>query len=466
MLGYAQLDATDLAAAVRGGAARPSELVDDSLERIRALNPDVRACTAVLEQQARADALALERALAAGEPPGPLCGVPVAIKDAIWVRGAPSTMGTRLLAGFVAPEDAVAVRRLRAAGAIVVAKTANPPFCSGGRSGGDLGGGARNPRDLARTPGGSSGGSGAAVASGMVPLALGTDMGGSIRIPAAFCGVAGLKPTHGLVPRGPCFEEARTLNVVGPLARSARDLALCLDAIAGEDGADLLSIPGATSNTLGALEAERPAELRVAWSDGGGRTPLDESVGAAFHSAIRALAAAGWRLEEAYPDVPPAAGVHEIIGAGERGALAAGREDEVEPTHRQMLAEAARVTAHDYHEAQAERGRQARRWAEFFCRHDLLLTPAVPMTAFVPGYAPQRVGGRLIDVDTDPWWELLLAANLTGGPAACVPIGADARGLPIAMQIAGPRLADGRCLAAAAAVEALVGVAGIAPVPG
>jgi Asp-tRNA(Asn)/Glu-tRNA(Gln) amidotransferase A subunit family amidase len=453
---YAELDAVGIVEAVRARTVGPVELALAALERIESLEPSINACTVVLAETALAEAHAVEREIASGHDGGALAGVPLAIKDVIWVRGVPATMGTRVLADFVPAEDAVAVRRLREAGAIVVAKTTNPPFCDAGYSASELYGVTRNPWRLDRTPGGSSGGSGAVVAAGMTPLALGTDMGGSIRIPAAFCGIAGFKPSHGLVARGPCFEEARTLNAIGPMARTVRDLALCLNVIAGPDPADNLSIADPRCDYREAMAAGDVPGLRVAWSADLGGVDVDAPVRAAFRRATDALEQAGWNLEEACPDLPPTEPVWFAVALGERGSFADGREELIEPGVRPLLAAADKLSAKEYYAAQLARATYARTWGAFFERYDLILTPTVPLAAFGADLPAAQLNGRPIDVDRDVWWELLLPANLIGGPAVSVPMGLSEEGLPFGLQIMGPRFQDARCLAAAAAIEAIM----------
>lgn len=454
---YAELDAVAIAQAVAARAAGPVELVEAALERIGSLEPSLNACTVVLADEAPAQARALERRLAAGAEPGALCGVPVAVKDVIWVRGSPATMGSRVFADFVPDEDATAVRRLREAGAIVVAKTTNPPFCEWGHTSSELFGVTRNPWRLDRTPGGSSGGSGAAVAAGMTPLALGTDMGGSIRIPAAFCGIAGHKPTHGLVARGPCFEEMRTLNCVGPMARTVRDLALCLGVIAGTDPTDSLSVAAPAADYRASAATGDVAGLRIAWSADLGSAGTDGAVADVFAAAIAALADAGWELTAARPEAGNALSLHLAIVNGERGSLTDGREKLIEPSMRQWLAAGRGISAKDHYAAQLARAAYTRTWEEFFRGHDLIVSPTVAIAAYNadPPHVAQ-IGGRPIDVDEDGWWEPCLPASLTGGPAVSVPIGMTADGLPVGLQIMGPRFNDARCLAAAAALEAVM----------
>jgi Asp-tRNA(Asn)/Glu-tRNA(Gln) amidotransferase A subunit family amidase len=452
---YAELDAVAIADAVRARHVSPVEVVTAALERIEAVDPSVNACSVVCAEEALADARALERRLAAGGEGGALGGVPIAVKDVIWVRGLPATMGTRALAHFVPTSDAAAVRRLREAGAIVVAKTTNPPLCDKGYTESELHGVTRNPWHLDRTPGGSSGGSGAAVAAGIVPLALGTDMGGSIRGPAAFCGIVGLKPTHGLVARGPCFEEGRTLNAVGPMARTVRDTALCLGVIAGADPADNLSAP--THAIRVATTAGTDHSVRAAWSLDLAGIEVDASVAKAFACAVEVLAGAGWQLEHAKPRLSQTLSIHATIVAGERSIAVDWCEDLLEPDARQLLATASALSANEYYRAQLARAEYTRKLDEFFRDYDLLLTPTVCLPAFgADSKHLALINGRPIDVAVDPWWEFCLPANLTGCPAISVPVGLTEDGLPVGLQITASRFRDERCLAAAAEIETLM----------
>src|SRR4051794_6488088 len=225
-----RLDATAMAAAVRDGTTSAEALVEAALERIDAWDGEVNAFTVLLREEALARAREVDRDPAAY---GPLAGVPVSIKDHIWMAGRPATNGSLALRDFVPDVDAVPVARLRAAGAVIVGKTNNPEFCYRGYTDNRVFGLTRNPWSLDRTPGGSSGGAGASVAYGATPLALGTDGGGSIRIPAAFCGVPGHKPSFGLIPKLPGFRGWPSLSVDGPMATSVRDLVLALRVVAG-----------------------------------------------------------------------------------------------------------------------------------------------------------------------------------------------------------------------------------------
>ena len=378
-------------------------------------------------------------------------GFEVAVKDTIWVQGLRATRGSRAFADFLAPVDAVAVARLRAAGASVVGRTTNPELCFRGVTQSVLHGVTRNPFDLARVVGGSSGGSGAAVAYGAVPVALGTDGGGSIRIPASFCGVVGHKPTFGLVPVTPGFRGWETLSVVGPLARTVADARRVLDIIAGPDASD----PG----SLGVARRPVPAALRVAASADLGHLPVEPLVRAAFEAAVAELRAAGWAIEDAEPEPMPAARLWDAVAlpeghAADRGLLE--RPELIEPDTRRLLGAGAEVSAAQYLDALEERAAYIRAWARFFERYDVLLLPTMQMTAFAVGrVTPDAIDGVPIDPFFDDWCNFVIPANLTGCPATSVPCGYDADGLPIGLQVMGPIGADDWTLAVAAAWETL-----------
>jgi Asp-tRNA(Asn)/Glu-tRNA(Gln) amidotransferase A subunit family amidase len=447
------MDAFEIAEEVRARRVSPVEVVEEALGAIEALDPQLNAFTVVLADEARARARELER-----EPAGPLAGVPVAIKDHVWMRGAPATNGSLALAGFVPDEDCACVARLRAAGAVFVGKTNNPEFCYRGTTENAVFGLTRNPWALDRTPGGSSGGSAAAVAAGMVPIAVGTDGGGSIRIPSSFCGIAGHKPTFGLVPKEPGFKNWRTLSVDGPLARTVRDLALMLSIMAGPSSADDQTWPVPVGDLLGAAERADVSRLRVACSVDLGFAPVERDVRAAFDGALAVLAADGWALEEAAPPPTSPTALWNTIAVAEgyasEGPLLAEWEAKMTEGTADLVRAGERVSAGEYVDAQHERTRYTREWSEFFGGFDLLLTPAMQLTAFPVGMlVPEEIDGEPVDPFFDDWCTFCYPANLTGQPAACVPIGAGADGLPVGLQIIGRRWEDAVVLAAAAAVE-------------
>jgi Asp-tRNA(Asn)/Glu-tRNA(Gln) amidotransferase A subunit family amidase len=436
------LDASAAAEAVRNREVSPVELVEQALTAIEERDPEINAFTVVLAEEARATAKERER-----DPQGALAGVPIAIKDHVWMRGAPATNGSLALKDFYPDVDAVCVERLRDAGAVIVGKTNNPEFCYRGITDNAVYGLTRNPRNLERTPGGSSGGSAAAVAADMVPFALGTDGGGSIRIPASFCGIAGHKPTFGLIPKLPGFRGWPTLSVDGPLARTVRDLVLTLHVMAGTDPADDLTWPVA-------LHEREP--LRVAYSEDLGFAPVEPSVRKAFKETVAKLP---WIMQKAHPPpIPPTALWNAIAlpeGYASEGPLLAEHEHQMTAGTAEIIREGA-VSANEYLDAQHERSLYTRAWSEFFADYDLLLIPTMQMTAFGVGMlSPASIDGQPIDQFFDDWCTFCVPANLTGQPAASVPIGADEDGLPIGLQIIGRRWEDLTVLAAAAQVERL-----------
>ena len=434
-------DASETAELVRTGRLSAREAVEAALGAIEAAEEAVNAFTVVRAEDARAEADALD---AAG-PRGPLHGVPVSIKDVLWVRGVRTTNGTQSFAEFVPSEDTVLVERLRAAGAIVVGKTNNPELCLDGFTGNELFGVTRNPWDLERTPGGSSGGAAASVACGG-PLAIGTDGGGSIRIPSSFCGVAGLKRTFGLVPVEPGFRGWPTLSVAGPIARSVRDLELVLDVVAGPDPRD--------PRTVGAASPEAPPTLRIAASEDLGFAPVEPDVRAAFRAAVDRLAAAGFSVEEAQPETGDSTDLWMRIALSEGHTSCRELLGSLGPRAEEFIAAGAEVSAADYLDAQHERGRFTRAWLEFLGSYDVLLTPAMQLTAFPVGQVmPTEIEGRAVDPEREDWCAFCYPANLTGHPAASVPCGFDRDGLPIGLQILGRRFDERTVLRLAAAWE-------------
>jgi Asp-tRNA(Asn)/Glu-tRNA(Gln) amidotransferase A subunit family amidase len=455
------LDAYAAAAAVRRRERSAIELVDDCLSRIEELDGEINAFTVVSAEQARAEAGEIDRRIAGGGSVGPLAGVPVAIKDHIWLKGELATNGSRALADFRPDEDAVPVARLKASGAIVVGKTNNPEFCYRGFTANEVFGTTRNPWNLERTPGGSSGGAGACVAAGMVPLALGTDGGGSIRIPASFCGIVGLKGTFGLVPKLPGFRGWPTLSVDGPLTRSVRDAALALEVMAGPDPADDLSYPSPERMYLAAATEERDlSELRVAWSADLGFAPVERDVRRRFHEAVERLAETGVQLVEAQPPARDPVALWNTIatieGHASEGALLERSPELIEPDTAEIIRAGANHTGRDYLDAQNERAAYTREWLEFFTEYDLLITPMMQMTAFEVGIAgPAQIDGVAIDQFFDDWCHLCYPANLTGQPAISLPNGVGDDGLPVGLQMIGRRFDEVTLISFAAAWERL-----------
>ncbi len=449
-------DAWALAAGVRSGELSAVDLVEESLRVIEAYDGPVNAFTVVLRDQALAQAREVDH----HRPDLPLAGVPVSVKDHVWLAGVRATNGSRALTDHVPALDAACVARLKDAGAIVVGKTNNPEFCYRGYTDNEVFGLTRNPWSFDRTPGGSSGGAGASVAYGATPIAVGTDGGGSIRIPSAFCGVVGHKPTFGLVPKMPGFRGWPSLSVDGPLTRTVRDAALALAVMAGPSPHDDLSWPLAVGDLLGAVTASPDwSRLRVAVSEDLGWAPVEPVVRAAFRRAVDVLVDDGAQVVEAAPDAPYPTELWNHVALPEGfasegplleewgGRMSAGTAE---------IIESGRVAAADYLDAQAQRRDYTRRWGEFFSSYDVLLTPSMPLPAFGTDIAsPAEIDGVPVDPFFDDWCALALPANLTGCPATAVPTGFDPDGLPLGMQVMGPRAGDATTLAVAAAYERL-----------
>jgi aspartyl-tRNA(Asn)/glutamyl-tRNA(Gln) amidotransferase subunit A len=418
--------------------------------------------------RADADALeaarALERALADGADPGPLCGVPLGVKDLVAVAGMPMPGGSPAYRDFVPDEDDVVVERLRAAGAIVLGKTAVTEFGYSGASHSPVAETVRNPWDLARTSGGSSAGSGAAVAAAMGPVAIAADGGGSIRIPASFCGLFGMKASMGRVPMYPSCRDERYpgiaswegLEHVGPVSRTVADSALVLSVIAGPDDRDRHSLPAGDVDWRAAAAPGDLRGLRVAFSADLGRVAVDHEVAQVVREAVGAFAELGCEVEAADPDFPdPGAAFAALIAL--ESDLRGMRElidrhgHEMSPHLVDLISRP--WTAEEFTDAQTIRKAVVNGMWRFMRRYDLLVTPTLTTPPFpVHMQGPERVGGR--HVRDTAWLSFTYPFNLTGQPAATVPAGFTRDGLPVGLQIVGGHLADGLVLRAAAAFEA------------
>jgi amidase len=450
-MNLADLSAADLVRRIAAGQATAAEAVDASLERIERRNPGVNAFSVVLAEQARAEASRLDAARAAGEPIGPLHGVPVGIKEEIEVAGCVTTFGGR---GNSTPaaEDGEVVRRLRQAGAIVVGKTRMPEFGQWPFTESIDGGITRNPWDRTRTPGGSSGGSAAAVALGMVPVAIGGDGGGSIRIPAACCGLFGLKPTRGRVTSHPMPHLWWALGTTGPLTRTVLDSALVYDVIRGNVAGDLFTAAEPPTSFIAAAGAD-PGRLRIGWSTRPptrGVRPAAEHV-AAVEEIARVLTGLGHDVREIDPHYPDAtlAFVPQFFAGVRTESDAVEHHDRLEPRTRQVYRLGSWVSQRVIDRAMAAGDRVAERANRIFDDGDVLLTPTI-------GPRPRSVGvlskggpvsAMLKSTPMVAWTALW---NVTGNPAASVPAGIAADGLPVAVQLVG-RIGDETTLLGVAA---------------
>jgi aspartyl-tRNA(Asn)/glutamyl-tRNA(Gln) amidotransferase subunit A len=448
--------ALDLATRIRQKEISPVEVMAAVLARIEAVNPRLNAYCLLAPDQARNAARDAEVAVMKGEPLGPLHGVPISIKDVIFTRGLRTTGGSRLLVDLVPEHDSVPVARLKAAGAIVIGKTTTSELGHKGVTDSPLFGITRNPWDLTRTPGGSSGGAAAAVAAGLGPIALGSDAGGSVRLPASFCGLVGFKPSYGRVPDYPTFPGWDHVGHLGPLARTVRDAALVLDAIAGSDDRDRMSLPSEPGSYVEACAREIRG-LHVAWSADLGYARVDPVVQALCENAAAEFENLGCHVEVVNPlwdnlEEPFGTMIAAQMYAA-WGEQVAEREADVDPTFAKFVARGATVTTREYLRARARMHEFWQEALQFLQRFDLLLTPTVAVLPFAAGEKPPReIEGERVSVLG--WMPFTYPFNITGQPAASVPAGWTAENLPVGVQIVGQRYADATVLAACAAFEA------------
>ncbi|HET9513514.1 MAG TPA: amidase [Gemmatimonadales bacterium] len=450
--------AVQIAQAVRGRSLAPTEVIRATLERIEKVNPDLNAIV-TLNPGALDDARALEQRLARGEDPGLLAGVPVGIKDVTPVAGLRTTYGSPLYRNHVPAEDALVVRRLREAGAIIVGKTNTPEFAAGGNTWNDVFGRTRNPWNRERSAGGSTGGGAAALATGLIAIAEGTDLGGSLRIPASFCGVVGLRPSLGLVPTWPTDWTFDTLQVTGPLARTAEDVAAGLQAMAGPTPLAPLGVPAEGRDFVGAVRRGPRSEVRLAFCPDIAGIGIDAPVEAACRAAIEALSRAGIAVEEVRLDLSDGRdaflalrGLWFVTWMHDRLDQIDGFGVNVRNNTRAGLEE----RALDIAAAEKTRGRIWHRMRELLAQYDHLLTPTMAVSPFpVEENFPRTVGGREMPTYVD-WIAPTFVLSLTGLPVASVPCGLDAEGLPVGMQIVGRPFGEEDVLALAGLIQELV----------
>ncbi len=468
--------AIGVAAAVRGGQATARQVVEDHLARISTRDGQLHAFNEVMADAARAAADAVDLAAGRGDDPGPLAGVPVALKDNLCTRGVPTTCSSRILAGWRPPYDATVVQRLAAAGAVIVGKTNLDEFAMGSSTENSAFGPTRNPHDPSRVPGGSSGGSAAAVAAGFAPLALGSDTGGSIRQPAALCGVVGVKPTYGLVSRYGLVAFASSLDQVGPLATTVEDAALALEVIAGHDPLDSTSLDRPAPDLCSQLDRGITG-LRVGLVTELAGEGIDPDVAERVAQAAAALSAAGASIREvSVPSVAYGLSAYYLIAPAEAssnlarydgvryGLRAPGAEDVSkmyaatraagfgpEVKRRIMLGTYALSAGYYdayYGQAQKVRTLILRDFAAAYEQVDVLLSPTTPTVAFELGAkTTDPLSMYMNDVCTIP-------SNLAGHPAMSVPFGTGDLGLPVGVQLMAPALAEATMFRAAAVLEA------------
>ncbi|QUD86455.1 amidase [Phenylobacterium montanum] len=472
------LDAHDTLAELEAGRVSAMELAEAAIARIEARDGEINAVVVRDFERALEAAGAADAARARGER-RPLLGLPMTVKEGFNIAGLPTTWGLPGTEGLPVPEDAVGVRRLKAAGAVVLGKTNAPTMLSDWQTANPVYGLTRNPWDLERTPGGSSGGGAAALAAGFTSLEFGSDLAASLRAPAAFCGVFAHKPSHGLVPQrgfappgAPAFSPAPAIDlaVVGPMARSARDLALALDATAGSDEREAVGYRLA----LPPPRHERLGDYRVLVVDAHPLLPTEPGIRARLHEVAGALEREGCRVVRDSKLLPDLSALSELFMtllisqisadmpaeafAGAQAA-AAGLPADVRGVEAAGLR--GRALSHrDWIAADRQRAGFARAFTELFGDFDVVLCPSMPVAAF-RHRAPEDEGGTILIDGTRvsyfslPLWCVL--ASTTGNPATCLPVGLDAAGLPIGVQVVGPFLEDRTCLRCASLLEKVIG---------
>jgi amidase len=467
-----QLTATEAVAKLRAGDVSPLEMIDAAAERIAAVEPEVNALPTLCLERARDHAKALQngKRREAENEPGWLAGLPVAIKDLTEVAGVRTTFGSPIFADYVSDRSHPIVERIERRGGIVIAKSNTPEFGAGGSTFNEVFGRTRNPWNTALTCGGSTGGGAVALATGEVWLAHGSDHGGSLRRPATYCSVVGLRPSPGRVTRGAQEDLWSPLSVQGPMARNIPDLALFLDTMAGWDIDDPMTYDAPARSYVDAVAAaEREKPLRVAFAtDFGGTMPMDRETAAICAKEVRRLEALGIGIEEAFPDLGALNEAFLILRSQhfvvDREELLATKRDLLKPdiiwqTERGLSETPSRLAW-----AEHERARFFRSMRDIFARCDVLITPGASTPAFdVNLRAPEKIGGQVLE--NYMGGSLINAfATLASCPAVAVPCGFDQHGRPVGLQVVAPPRQDARALQVAALFEKTMGLDRMLPI--
>ena len=452
-----ELPATEQRRLLAAQEVSAGELLDAHLERIAAVNPDVNAVIALDPDVGRDRAAAVDRATADGDDPGPLAGLVTAHKDLTETADFPTTYGTPVFAGFRPPADSLLVARMRAAGAVAVGKTNVPEFGAGSHTFNPLHGLTRNPWNLERSAGGSSGGAAAALACGMVAIADGSDMGGSLRNPAAWCNVVGFRPTPRVVPHVGPGNRWLPLALDGPMGRTVADVALLLAVLAGPEPADPLHRPITVPDRLD--PPDRP--LRVAWSRDIGGAAIEADQVAVLDAFRPTIEEVGWEVVD---DEPNLRGADECFKTLRAWQFATGpavrlgpRVEQLKATIRDEIRRGNELPAAQVAAAYEHLGVLLRRSVEFFSRYDLLAGPVTQVAPFPADWEyPTEVAGRRMDSYID-WMAVCCRVTAMGCPALSLPAGFDADGLPVGIQLVGAPGRDVDVLRAAAVLESASG---------
>ena len=445
--------ATELSRLIHARKLSATEVMSAFLERIREANPKVNAiCTFIGEQEA----MRLAAEADAVEPLGPLHGLPHAVKDLVLTRGIRTTFGSPIYKDFVPTQDALIVERLKNAGALIIGKTNTPEFGAGSQTFNEVFGATRNPYDLTKTCGGSSGGAAVALATGMLPLADGSDLGGSLRNPASFCNVVGFRPSAGRVPTWPTMLAWNTLTVEGPMARSVQDAAFLLAALAGPDPRVPISITEPGSLFRRPLDRDFKG-TRIAWSQNLGRYPVEPVVTQVCDTARQTFLDLGCRVDDAQPSIHEAAEIFHVIRAWQMAETR--REDYRQFRHLMKdtviwnIEQGMELTGEDISSAEVKRAGVFQRMREFFEHYDFLVLPVSQVAPFpLETKWVREINGTKMESYID-WMGTCSAITVTGSPAISVPCGFTPGGLPVGLQIVGPYRHDFEVLQLAHAFE-------------
>lgn len=454
------LTATELAQRVRTKALSCREVMETHIAQIERVNPQVNAVVTFLPEQALQQARAADETLAKGVRPGPLYGLPIAHKDLVLTKGIRTTLGSPIFKDFVPDQDEIIVERLRGAGAITIGKTNTPEFGAGSQTFNEVFGETLNPYDLTKTCGGSSGGAAVALACGMMPIADGSDLGGSLRNPASFCNVVGFRPSPGRVPTWPHRVGWFPLPVEGPMARTVQDVALLLSVMAGPDPRTPIAISESGERFRQPLERNFK-DVRLAWSANLGGLPVDPQVTAAINAQRQTFLSLGCSIEEATPDFTDADEIFRVWRAWYFD-LALG---DLLPTHRHLMKdtviwnieEGTKLTGAQIGRAEKKRTELYRRIRQFLDRYEFLILPVSQVPPFdVKQRYVTEINGVKMATYLD-WMRSCYFISITGLPAISVPCGFTPEGLPIGVQIVGRHHDDWGVLQLAHAFEQATG---------
>ena len=455
------LPAHELAHRIRSRSISALEVMDAHIAQTERLNPAINAIVTFLPEHGRERARALDAALARGEEPGPLAGLPVAHKDLLPTRGVRTTYGSRIYRDFVPDADAILVERLRDAGAIMIGKTNTPEFGTGSQTFNAVFGATRNPYDLAKTCGGSSGGAAAALAAGLVAVADGSDLGGSLRNPASFCNVVGLRPSAGRVPNWPSVCAWFDMPVLGPMGRTVADVALLFSAMAGPDARDPLCLAEPGSVFRGPLARDFEG-TRIAWSPDLGGLPVEPEVARTIESQRRVFTELGCIVEDATPDLHDADEIFRVLRAWDYelafGSLLRKHRALMKDTVIWNIEEGARLSGPEVGAAQVKRTALFHRMRDFMRRYDYLVAP---VTQVLPFDVETPYVTRINEVELDTyldWMRSCYYITVTGAPAISVPCGFSSGALPVGIQIVGRHRQDLAVLQMAHAFERATGL--------